>query len=125
MFSPSAQKSILIIEPNLKQSKPYSLLDQKIFKLTSVSNCLAANAELQKENFDLVFLSCSFSNKKLLSFLESLKQASKKEIIPLILVVDLGQPYSIVPGISWDNKIGLLSSQSSEKELAANLARLL
>lgn len=125
MLLPSAQKSILIVEPNLKQSKPYSLLDQKIFKLTKVTNVLAANAELQKENFDLVFLSCSFSNKKLLSFLESLKQASKSKIIPLILVVDLSQPYSIVPGISWDNKIGLLSSQSAEKELTANLARLL
>ena len=121
----SSQKSILIIEPHLQQRKPYSLLDQKIFKLTMVSNCLVANAELQKENFDLVFLSCSFSNKKLLIFLESLKQASKNKIIPLILVVDLNQPYSIVPGISWDNKISLLSSQSSAKELVASLTKLL
>lgn len=119
------QKSILIVEPNLDLEKPYSFLDQKLFKVTRVSDVLTASDELQKQDFSLVFLSCSFSNKKLLNFFEALKLASKKQIMPLLLVVDLNQPYSIVPGLNWDQKIALLSSQSAEEELVNILRRLL
>lgn len=125
MLTPSASKSILIVEPNLDQKKPYSFIDPKTFKITRVNNSLDAAYELQKQSFDLVFLSCSFSNKKILNFLESLKEASSTKIIPLILVVDLNQPYSIVPGLTWNKQLSLLSSSSSEKELHAALDQLL
>lgn len=125
MLSDSTSSNILIVEPNLNLDKPYVFLDSKVFKITRVSDILTASNELQKQDFNLVFLSCSFSNKKILNFLDSLKQASKKQIIPLILVADLNQPYSIVPGLIWDHKIAVLSSQSSEEELLSNLRRLL
>ena len=125
MLTFSASKSILIVEPNLDQKKPYSFLDLKTFKITRVNNSLDAAYELQKQSFDLVFLSCSFSNKKILNFLESLKEASSTKIIPLILVVDLSQPYSIVPGLNWNKQLSLLSSFSSEKELRAAIDQLL
>lgn len=125
MLTSSVAKSVLIVEPNSDLEKPYSFLDQKKFQITRVSNSLTASYELQKSNFDLVFLSCSFSNKKILNFLESLKLAGSTRIIPLILVVDLSQPYSIVPGLTWNNQLGLLSSISSEKELQINLSKLL
>jgi hypothetical protein len=51
----------------------------------------------------------------MLHFLESLKQASHTKIIPLILVVDLHQPYSIVPGLNWDQKLALLTRNLPEK----------
>ena len=121
----SSQKSILIVEPNLDLEKPYSFLDPQIFKVTRVSNTLLAASALEQQNFELVLLSCSFSNKKLLNFLDSLKLASKNKIIPLVLVVDFNQPYSIVPGLSWDKQVGLLSSSSCAKELMTVLARLL
>ena len=125
MFSDSTPYTILIVEPNLDLQKPYAFLDQKLFKIIRVSNILTANNELQKQDFNLVLLSCSFSNKKILNFLESLKLASKSQIIPLLLVVDLNQPYSIVPGLNWDQKIAVLSSQSAEEELSTILHRLL
>lgn len=125
MLTSSAAKSILIVEPNSDLEKPYSFLDQKIFQITRVNNSLTASYELQKSSFDLVFLSCSFSNKKILNFLESLKLAGNTKIIPLILVVDLSQPYSIVPGLTWNNQLSLLSSISSDKELQTNLSKLL
>lgn len=125
MLTSSAPKSILIVEPNLDQKKPYSFLDLKTFKITRINNSFDAAYELQKQNFDLVFLSCSFSNKKILNFLESLKEASSTKIIPLILVVDFSQPYSIVPGLTWNKQLGLLSSISSEKELRTALDQLL
>ena len=125
MLTFSAPKSILIVEPNLNQEKPYSFLDPKTFKITRVNNSLDAAYELQKQSFVLVFLSCSFSNKKIINFLESLKEASNTKIIPLVLVVDLSQPYSIVPGLTWNNQLSLLSSLSSEKGLRAALDQLL
>jgi PleD family two-component response regulator len=119
------QKSVLIVEPNLHQQKPYAFLNPKIFKISRISNSLMAAEQLQKQKFDLIFLSCSFSSKKLLNFLESFKQASTTKIIPLILVVDFNQPFSIVPGLTWNNQLGLLSSISSKKELDALLTKLL
>jgi len=125
MLSDSTTPTILIVEPNLNLRKPYVFLDSKNFKITRVSDILIASNELQKQTFNLVFLSCSFSNKKILNFLESVKFASKKQIIPLLLVVDLNQPYSIVPGLNWDQKIAVLSSQSFEEELTTILHHLL
>jgi len=125
MLPDSTPPTILIVEPNLDLQKPYAFLNSKTFKITRVNSVLTASDELQKQDFSLVFLSCSFSNKKIFNFLESLKLASKKQIIPLLLVVDLNQPYSIVPGLNWDQKIGLLSSQSFEEELVTLLRRLL
>jgi len=125
MLSDSTPPAILIVEPNLNLQKPYVFLDSKNFKITRVSDILIASNELQKQDFNFVFLSCSFSNKKILNFLESVKLASKKQIIPLLLVVDLNQPYSIVPGLNWDQKIAVLSSQSFEEELTTILHHLL
>ncbi len=125
MLPDSTSSTILIVEPNLDLQKPYAFLDTKNFKITKVSDIATANDELQKQDFSLVFLSCSFSNKKILNFLESLKLASKNQIIPLILIVDLNQPYSIVPGLNWDQKIAVLSSQSSAEELMTILHHLL
>lgn len=123
MFQVAAIKSILIVEPNLQLEAPYSFLNDDRYQITRVSNVLDANTNLKEQDFALVFLSCSFSNKKLINFLESLKEASHKKIIPLILLVDLNQPYSIVPGLNWNQQLALLSSNSSKKELMGTLSR--
>ena len=125
MTSPSHLSSILIIEPNLDLKKPYCFIDQKIFFISRVNNTLLAVEELQKQNFDLVFLSCSFSSKKFLNFLEFLKSSNQLKITPLVLVIDLNQAYSIVPGLSWNNQLVILNSLSSKKELQINLDKLL
>ena len=125
MFLAKSSQNALVLDPHFEQVAVYSLLDHKKFQVKTFSNPLQASEALAQENFDLVFLSCSFSNKKLLNFLDSLKQACKNKIIPLVLVVDFSQSYSIVPGIKWDNKIALLGSQASAEELDVALLRLL
>ncbi len=125
MLADSTSPFILIVEPNPALQKPYIFLDSKAFQVIRVNDVLSATQKLEQYQISLVFLSCSFSNKKMLHFLESLKQASHTKIIPLILVVDLHQPYSIVPGLNWDQKLALLSSQSSREELSSHLQRLL
>jgi DNA-binding response OmpR family regulator len=125
MLQDSTTHSILIVEPNLDLEKPYIFLDSQTFKITRVSNVFAAGEELQKQVFALVFLSCSFSNKKILNFLEELTLASKKQVLPLILVVDLHQPFSIVPGLHWDQKVAVLSSVTSKEEVMTCLQQLL
>ncbi len=115
--------SVLIVEPNQNLVRPYSFLppDSVVTRLT---NTVAASEFLRQSSVDLVLLSCSFSSKKLLHFLEDLKLASSERIVPLILVVDLTKPYSIVPGLTWDKKLGLLSSNSTVRELELQLAHL-
>jgi DNA-binding response OmpR family regulator len=116
--------SILIVEPNLTLVRPYAFLPTKA-QVTRLSNSVAAAALLQEQSFDLVFLSCSFSSKKLLHFLDELKETSKAVITPLVLMVDLSKPFSIVPGLTWDKRLRLLSSSATARELELALTHLL
>lgn len=124
MLKLKAAPSILIVEPNQSLERPYAFLP-KSAKVTRQSNSVAAAALLQQQTFDLVFLSCSFSAKKLLHFLDELKAANKTGITPLALVVDLHKPFSLVPGLTWDKQLCLLSSASTARELELALAQLL
>lgn len=125
MPTASKQKSILVVEPNSNLDRPYAFFDQAIFDLIRCSNPSVAREYLEQNKFALVCLSCSFSNKKMLNLLESIKNASQTSIIPIILVVDLQQPYSIVPGLTWNGQIALLSSTSTAQDLKLQLGKLL
>jgi len=121
----SDPKSVLVVEPNTSLDQHYAFFDQVAFELTRCNNPSAAREYLEKQKFSLVCLSCSFSNKKMLSLLESVKNASQTSIIPLLLVVDLKQPYSIVPGLTWNGQLALLSSISTSQDLQLQLEKLL
>lgn len=125
MSAVSKQKSILVVEPNSSLNQPYVFFDSAVFDITRCSNPNIAREYLQQKKFSLVCLSCSFSNKKMLNLLESIKNASQTAIIPLILVVDLQQPYSIVPGLSWNGQLAVLSSVSTSQDLQLQLGKLL
>ncbi len=125
MSAVSKQKSILIIEPNSNLDQPYAFFDKKIFELTRCSNPNLAREYLGQKKFSLVCLSCSFSNKKMLNLLELIKDASQTSIIPIILVVDLQKPYSIVPGLTWNGQLAVLSSVSTNQDLQLQLSKLL
>jgi len=124
MLQLKSPPSILIVEPNQNLARPYSFLPTEA-KVARLSNSIAAATLLKEQNFDLVFLSCSFSAKKLLHFLDELKAASKTAIVPLVFVVDLSKPFSIIPGLTWDKNLCLLSSNSTARELELALSRLL
>lgn len=114
----------LIIEPNDSVIKPYSYLDEiyEYERCTSVEKGLSIMASKYP---DILFLSASFSLSKSLKVLESLKHKSAYGLIPLILVVDLSNRLSGIPGTEWGDKIGILSTLSSSKELHSTLDRVM
>lgn len=115
--------NILIIEPNSQLHSPYSLLSGKnsVKRVTSIELGLK-NMSLYSP--DLAFISSSLSISKILTFLESLKNASHTRLIPLIFVIDLSYKLSIIPGTTWGNKLGILTSISSENELNSTIHRI-
>ena len=118
-------KSILIIEPNFKLQQPYQLLSSDLFAVTRVTNQSQAAALLEKESFDLIMLSCSFSASKSLNLLTMLNQHQRKQITPLILVVDLSKRYSLVLGTTWAKQLSIVHSQTKQAELNTTLSRFL
>jgi len=125
MSSLNKNYSILIVEPNKNSGLPYSFFKQKQFNLATTASIQKALKDLAQFTPNLVLLSTSFSTDQLIIFLEALKNASSKQIIPLILVVDLTKPLSILPGTSWGKKLGIIHSLSSKKEISATLDRIL
>lgn len=103
--------AILVLEPNQNLTIPYQFLTST-YQLTRLHDPLTLANELSRKQYQLVMLSCSFSSRKLLQLLETINQAHRDTLLPIVLVIDLHQPYSLVPGLNWANKVGLLSSQS-------------
>lgn len=114
----------LIIEPNDALHIPYSYLENRFEyeRCTSIEKGLQLMAQKYP---DILFLSSSFSLTKSLKVLESLKQKSTLTLIPLMLVIDLSNRLNTVPGTTWGNKIGLITSISSHEEVNSTLNRVL
>lgn len=113
----------LIIEPNDSIITPYSYLDD----IYSYERCVSIERGLRimAERYpDIVFLSASYTISKSLKVLESLKQKSTISLIPIILVVDLSHKISHIPGTTWGEKIGIVSTISTKKELNSTLDRV-
>lgn len=125
MLTPLSRAQVLVVEPNSQLVEPYCFLTDRVAEVTRLTSASAASQLLSNKNFDLVMASCSLSSRKLLHLLETIKTASQAAIIPLILVVDLQQPYSLVPGLSWAKQVQLLSSRSNAEMLELALAQLL
>lgn len=114
---------MLIIEPNTKLHTPYSLLSNKN-TIERVATPELGLKSMSLQTPDLVLLSASPSISKILSFLESLKNASHNKLIPLIFVIDLSYKLSTIPGTTWGGKLGVLTSISSENELNSTIRRI-
>jgi hypothetical protein len=114
----------LIIEPNDSLHIPYAYLEDA-YEYDRCSSIEKGLAFMAKKYPDILFLSASFSLSKSLKVLESLKQKSSYTLIPLVIVVDLSNRVSSVPGTSWGNKIGLVSSLSSAQEVNSTLDRVM
>ena len=127
----SSQKTALVIEPNTflvstqSLAIPYSFLPKQKLQLTTVASIESALAHLVDQTPDIVFLSTSFSPHKTLKFLEALKNHSTKKLIPLIMVVDLSLPASIIPGTTWGESLGIVHTAISPKEFQATLKRFM
>lgn len=129
--STSNQPSALIIEPNesLVSQKnpaiPYSFLAKQKLQISVVASVESALAYLVDQTPNLVFLSASFSPHKTLQLLEALKNHSTEKVIPLVMVIDLSLPTSIIPGTSWGESLGIVHTAISSKEFQATIKRFL
>ena len=117
--------SILIIEPKPDLAEPYSFLpqDTNTLHLTSTQQ---ATQYLHNKTPDLVIISASYSPPQIFHLLSTLKECSSSSmyLIPLIFYIDLGHKTSFIPGTFWGNKLGIINSLSSPKEVELVLARV-
>lgn len=122
----AARKDLItfIIEPNKRLIKPYSYLPDS-YNVIRLQTIELALWELGGTKPDLVFLSASFSALKTVKFLEAFKNFCQSELMPLIMVIDFSHRLNFVPGTSWGNKIAVLDSLASPKELFSTLSRVL
>jgi hypothetical protein len=118
------KNSALVIEPNSKLVHPYDYLSEKLI-LTKVQSVKQANLELTRQQFSCFILSTSFSPEKQLSLLDAFKFNFKEQIIPLLLVVDLTQPLSTVPGTLWGGQVAVLAHIASKKLTLTSLESIM
>jgi PleD family two-component response regulator len=114
----------LVAEPNDHLRQPYQHLTHKL-DLIQTSSVKTALQALNQNTFSLFIVSTSFAPDQITTLLEALKNSFHDQIIPLILVVDLNQPLSTVPGTEWGGRLGLLASNSNRKLTLATLDTLL
>lgn len=115
--------TILVIEPNELLEFPYLYLDQlgTVQRIPTIGQALK---ELVWNVPSMVFISASIDPKKVLILLDTLKDASRYTLIPVIIVVDLGKELSSVLGTSWGGKIAVVDSHVSKKDLISTISRI-
>jgi len=110
------------MEPNDDLDTPYKFIDN--VTLTRVSTIERGLKYLTQQYPDMVFISASFSVQRILSFLDTLKNASRSRLIPIVMVVDLSHKISNIPGTTWGGKIGILTSLVSRSEYNSTIHRV-
>jgi PleD family two-component response regulator len=120
--------SIFIIEPNTSLVYPYVFISElypNLDKMKRVNSTLLALDYLENHTPDLVMLSGTFSYVEQLEVLIKLKKMSRNKLIPVITVVDLGQPLNSVLGTTWGGKMGLICSTSNRLETRSAFERVI
>ncbi len=122
-MSRHSSDTILIIEPNELLEFPYYYLN----RLGTVRRVPTVGAALKEAIWNvpqMVFLSASIDPKKVLVLLDTLKDASRYTLIPLIIVVDLSKEISQILGTSWGGKIAVIDSHIPKKDLISTISRV-
>jgi len=121
---PNTLPLAIIVEPNASLQSPYGFM-QSGFMLDrhiSIQSALQSIAQNQPE---LVSISASFSTQQYLPILTAVKNKSQQHLIPLIFVIDLSHKISAIPGTTWGNKLGILTTLSDVNEYNSTLDRVL
>ncbi len=117
--------TILIVEPKPDLAQVYGSLPQEshLIHLTSTQR---ATQYLQDKTPNLVIISASYSPVQIFHLLETIKErsSSSKYLIPLIFSIDLEYKTSFIPGTYWAQKLGIINSLSSKKEVKLILDRI-
>lgn len=114
---PHSAKTALIVEPNKTLAVPYSCLPSHVatFRATSAP---AALQWLSEHTPDVFFLSASFAPSIQVRLLEAFKNSFTTTVIPLVLVIDLTQPLSHIPGTVWGKNLVILHSHQTDTIVA-------
>lgn len=126
-----SRSKVLLIEPDVSLtsfpalSAPYSFFLEQKPAFTCLPSVELAQEYLSQQTPDIVFLSMSFSPQKSTDLLEMIKNLSTQKLIPLIFVLNLSHPLSVVPGTTWGGHIGVLHTSTSQQEFEATLSQLL
>lgn len=117
--------TILIIEPRKELAQPYAYLPQES-QLVHLRSTQKAVQYLQDKKPDLVVISASYSPKLVFHLLEAIKETSSagQFLIPVVMMVDLEAENSYIPGTRWGEKLGLLYSLSTAKEVEVMLNKV-
>jgi len=117
--------SVAIFEPDSSFRFPYKYLPKQytIFRYTSFKEALDV-AKTTGFVPDLIMISTNFPTAQLLDLLEGIIHNSDKKVPAIILTLDLSKKIIHIPGVSWGKKLGVLSTNCSELEVGATLARL-
>ncbi len=114
---------ILIIEPNNLLKTPYSYIPSK-YKIVRVSSVELASRILINSTPKLAILSASLPLSENLNFLSQLRKSSISFLISLLIIIDLTNRISMVPGTLWGGKISVIDSLIPESDFNTVLSRL-
>lgn len=118
--------TILIVEPRKELAQPYAHLPQDVELVHLQSTQKAAQFLATHTACDLVIINASYSPQLILKLLETVKEHSSQQLslVPIIFLVDLKNENNYIPGTFWGQKLGLVSSLSTQKELKLILERI-
>ena len=113
----------IIVEPNSLLQSPYNFMQSAftIDRHISIQNALHSIAHNQPA---MVSVSASFSPQQCLHILTAVKNKSHNQLIPLLIVIDLSNKMSMVPGTTWGNKLGVITSISDINEYNSTIDRI-
>jgi hypothetical protein len=114
----------LAVEPNQQVQQPYQYLGQRL-RLQRTPSLFEALSLLDEKKFHLFMVSASFSPDKTLKLLTACKNKFVEQVIPLMIIVDLSQPLSTIPGTHWGGRLGLLHTGASRRQTLTVLDSLL
>lgn len=115
---------LLAVEPNRSLDLPYQFFQSKL-ELRQVNTVKQAIEQLANNSFQVYSLSASFAPDQQLILLDAFKHSFTNQVIPLLIVVDLSQPVSTIPGTKWSGKLALLPSNASKQLTLLSIDSLL
>lgn len=117
---------IVIAEPNPVLKTPYHDLARwgTAHRFETLEAAAAWITDDENPETKLICISTSFRLARIVGFLQIIKTTFLNDIVPLVLVIDLGQRISFVPGTEWAQQIGILHSLSSVEEVRETLQRI-
>lgn len=117
-------KTVLIVESQSELAVPLNIWPARYEIITSTTMTEVSKI-LHTEKVDLLAISCGKSQDEMSNLIADLSIAAQGKHIPLLVLCNLEQPISILPGSQhWSAKIGLAHTLTDKKTLALTIQNL-